>query len=138
MTSLTLTFPHPDRALSPNGQVPLKAGAAKAVNLKKVALKKATREAAYLTALRALTAAAPQRAFVPAAVSCDWVYKGMKPDLDNVVARLKPLIDGCCRAFGCDDRELELGRVRRIHSLGSDAGTLKLTFTTLYSECKTS
>lgn len=129
MTTLSITFPHPDRAISPNGSVPLSARAAKVQNLKKVACKKATREAAYLSALKELMRSAPQMAFIPVVVSCDWVYKGIKPDLDNVVARLKPLIDGCCRAFGCDDRELELGRVRRIHSLGKDAGTLTLTFT---------
>ncbi len=129
MTTLRLTFPHPDRAISPNGSVPFKARAAMVQNLKKVALKKATREAAYLAAIKELMRSAPQMAFIPVVVSCDWVYKGIKPDLDNVVARLKPLIDGCCRAFGCDDRELELGRVRRIHSLGKDAGTLTLTFT---------
>ena len=128
MTTLRLTFQHPDRAISPNGSVPLKARAAVVQNLKKVALKKATREAAFLEARRALMTQ-PQQSFVPAVVECDWVYKGMKPDLDNVVARLKPIIDGCCLAFGCNDRDLELGRVRRIHSLGKDAGTLTLTFT---------
>lgn len=127
MTTLRLTFPHPDRAISPNGSVPLKARAAKVQNLKKVACKKATREAAFLEARRALMTM-PQHSFVPAEVHCDWVYKGIKPDIDNVVARLKPLIDGCCLAFGCNDRDLELGRVRRIHSLGKDAGTLTLIF----------
>jgi hypothetical protein len=54
----------------------------------------------------------------------------MKPDVDNVVARLKPLIDGCAQAFGINDRELELGRVRRVHTLGKEAGTLILHFNT--------
>jgi hypothetical protein len=54
----------------------------------------------------------------------------MKPDIDNVVARLKPLIDGCALAFGINDRDLELGRVRRVHTLDEQAGTLVLHFDT--------
>jgi hypothetical protein len=63
-------------------------------------------------------------------VHVEWKYKGRIPDVDNIVARLKPLIDGCSQAFGIDDRELELGRVRRVHTLGDDAGTVTLTFNT--------
>ena len=126
---LAITFPHPDRALSPNGQVPLTARAAVVCNRKRVALKGATRQAAFVTAMRALHSV-PQRNMPAKVVSCEWLYKGRKPDVDNIVARLKPLIDGCCQAFGIDDRELELGSVRRVHTLGEEAGTVILTFDT--------
>jgi hypothetical protein len=72
----------------------------------------------------------PQRNFPAREVSVTWYYKGIIPDFDNVVARLKPLIDGCAMAFGINDRDLELGRVRRVHTLGKNAGKLFLIFDT--------
>lgn len=95
----------------------------------KASVKTKTRNAAYLRALRAI-ATVPQRNFPAKLVEVTWYYKGMKPDVDNVVARLKPLIDGCSMAFGINDRDLELGRVRRVHTLGKEAGTLVLHFDT--------
>lgn len=47
---LSIQFPHPDRAISPNGQVPLTKQGAIRMNYKKVALKRATRNAAYVEA----------------------------------------------------------------------------------------
>ena len=126
---LAIQFPHPDRALSPNGQVPLTARGALMCNRKRVALKGATRQAAFVQANKALNSV-PQRNMPAREVSVVWKYKGRIPDVDNIVARLKPLIDGCCQAFGIDDRQLELGRVRRVHTLGDDAGTVTLTFNT--------
>lgn len=126
---LAITFPHPDRALSPNGSVPLTARAAVVCNRKRVALKGATRQAAFVEALKAVSNV-PQRNFPARSYEVHWMYKGRIPDVDNIVARLKPLMDGCCQAFGIDDRELELGKVKRVHTLGVDAGTVMIIFDT--------
>lgn len=130
---LDIDFPHPDRVLSPNTQVPLTARGARVHNLKRAAAKAKAREGAFGRAFAA-TLKLPQRNFPAREVSCTWYYKGVKPDVDNVVARLKPLIDGCAMAFGINDRELELGRVRRVHTLGKQAGTLILHFDTELNE----
>lgn len=126
---LDIEFPHPDRVLSPNSHAPLTARGAKTHGIIKASMKTKTRNAAYLRALRAL-ATVPQRNFPARLVEVTWYYKGVKPDVDNVVARLKPLIDGCSMAFGINDRELELGRVCRVHTLGKEAKTLILHFDT--------
>ena len=129
---LELTFTHPDRVLSPNACAPLTARGARTHNLIKASTKTKTREAAYKKALIALNTV-PQRIFPARLVEVTWYYKGMKPDVDNVVARLKPLIDGCAQAFGINDRDLELGRVRRVHTLDKNlTGTLILHFDTEY------
>ena len=127
--TLEIEFMHPDRVLSPNSNAPLSARGAKTHGIIKASVKKKTRNTAYLKALCALSTI-PQRNFPARLVEVTWYYKGMKPDVDNVVARLKPLIDGCAQAFGINDRELELGRVRRVHTLGKEAGTLMLHFNT--------
>ena len=95
----------------------------------KASVKAKTRNNAFILA-RAALANVPQHNFPARFVEVTWYYKGIKPDVDNVVARLKPLIDGCAQAFGINDRELELGRVRRVHTLDKRAGTLVLHFDT--------
>lgn len=126
---LDIEFPHPDRVLSPNANAPLTTGGARMHGIVKTSAKTKTRNSAYLRALRAL-ATVPNRYFPAKSVEVTWYYKGTKPDVDNVVARLKPLIDGCAMAFGINDRDLEWGRVRRVHTLGKQAGTLILHFNT--------
>jgi Holliday junction resolvase RusA-like endonuclease len=126
---LEIEFPHPDRVLSPNTQVPLTTRGARVHNIKRVEAKKEAREGAFSRAFAA-TLRLPQRNFPAREVSAIWFYKGPKPDIDNVVARLKPLIDGCAKAFGINDRDLELGRVRRVHTLGKNAGKIFLIFDT--------
>lgn len=125
---LALCFTHPKRELSPNGQLPLTAKGAMVANRKKVALKGATRNAAYLQTLSQMSREGLST-FPARSVSVEWRYKGRIPDVDNVVARLKPLLDGCCHAFGIDDRYLELGWVRRVHTK-ENAGTVILHFNT--------
>ena len=94
----------------------------------KASTKTKTRNAAYFRALRALNTV-PQHNFPAKYVEVTWYYKGVQPDVDNVVARLKPLIDGCAMAFGINDRDLELGRVRRVHTLDKKlTGTVTLHF----------
>ena len=126
---LSITFPHPSNALSPNAKAPLQPRAAAGLNARKMRIKTETRHAAFVLANKALNSV-PQRNMPAREVEVCWYYKGVCPDVDNVVARLKPLIDGCAQAFGINDRDIELGRVRRVHSLGTEAGTLTLTFNT--------
>ena len=126
---LDITFPHPDRILSPNGGAPLTTRGAKGHALAKMGVKMKTRDSAFICAMQALNTV-PQRNFPAREFSATWYYKGVIPDIDNVVARLKPLLDGCAQAFGINDRDLELGRVRRVHTLGKQAGTLVLHFDT--------
>lgn len=124
---LDIVFPHPNKALSPNAYRALSPKAAAAQNAMKMRLVAESRHASCVRARIALNAVA-QRNFPAKEVDVTWYYKGMKPDFDNVVARCKSVIDGCADAFGINDRELELGRVRRVHSLGVEAGTVLLTF----------
>ena len=126
---LDISFHHPDKLLSPNSRVPLTARGARGHNIKRTKMKTKTRNAAYMRALCALNNV-PERNFPAKMVDVTWFYKGVKPDFDNVVARLKPIIDGCAMAFGINDRDLELGRVRRVHTLGAQAGTIILHFDT--------
>lgn len=128
--TLTISFPHPPKQLSPNGKVPLLARAAAKLNAMKINLKKTTRDGAYLRAISALNHV-PQRNFPAKQVEVTWYYKrGVPPDVDNVVARLKPLLDGCAEAFGINDRDFESISVRRVHTKSGLAGTLDLTFDT--------
>lgn len=124
-----IDFPHPDGVLGPNSYVPSKAGAAARKNALKFRVKAETRRAAYLRALSAMQYM-PQRSFAARSYVVEWFYKGRKPDVDNIVARLKPLLDGCAEAFGVDDRELELRAVRRVHALDERAGNVVLIFDT--------
>ena len=57
---------------------------------------------------------APRAGFIPRRYHIVWYYCGRKPDVDNIVARCKSYIDGCCDAFRVDDSLLELDGVTRI------------------------
>ena len=109
---LVITLPHPPQRLGANGSRGTSYGAVVALNL----LRKEAREAGYAACLEALK----QRgvpAFKPAAYFIEWRYWGtVKPDVDNIVARLKSVLDGCSAAFGVDDRHLELAGVSRVHA----------------------
>jgi hypothetical protein len=85
---LEITFPHPDRAISPNGQVPLTKQGAIRMNYKKVALKRATRNAAYVEAKNIMNRLLFFSVFPARKFDVVWRYKGRKPDLDNIVARM--------------------------------------------------
>lgn len=127
---LSISFPHPPIALSPNSKVPLQPRAAAGMNARKMRAKMDTRNAAFVRALAA-TKEAPQRNFPARTVAVSWYYKlGVPPDVDNVVARLKPILDGCAQAFGMNDRDFESITVRRVKTLGPLAGTLDLIFDT--------
>lgn len=127
---LSISFPHPPAGLSPNAKAPLQPRAAAGLNARKMRLKMETRNSAFVRALAATTAY-PQRNFPARRVAATWFYKrGVAPDVDNVVARLKPLLDGCAQAFGVNDRDFEDITVRRVKTLAADAGTVTLVFDT--------
>lgn len=99
--------------------------------VEKMAKKMKARDQAFVIANHALNSV-PQRNFPAVWIEITWHYKyGVKPDFDNVVASAKPLIDGCAQAFGINDRDLELGRVRRVRTLDEKlAKTVILHFDT--------
>ena len=51
--------------------------------------------------------------FLPHRYHIVWYYCGRTPDVDNIVARCKSFLDGCCDSFGVDDSLLELDGVTR-------------------------
>lgn len=128
---LDITFPHPDRILSPNGGAPLTTRGAKGHAMAKMGIKMKTRDSAFVRAMQALNTV-PQRNFPAKQISITWFFKyGVEPDFDNIVGQVKPLIDGCAQAFGINDRELVLGRVRRVKTKDAEQGkTVVLQFDT--------
>ncbi len=68
-----------------------------------------------LTAHACWLARAKDRGFVPRYYRIVWFYCGRTPDVDNIVARCKSFLDGCCDHFDIDDARLELAGVERIH-----------------------
>lgn len=126
---LEITFPHSPSILGLNGSLPTEPRAASARNRARIGAKLKTRDAARMIAMQALQAV-PQRNYPARTLYVEWYYKGIKPDVDGVVTRLKPIIDGCALAFGINDRDIELGSVKRIHALDKRAGTVKLIFNT--------
>ena len=113
-------FRQPPVVLRPNGRGHW---AARARAVKRV------REEARLVVLAVLRKDAVR--FVPRRYDVTWCYwAGAGPDLDNVLASCKALLDGCADAFGVNDRELELGMVVRVKVKRSDAlaGYVELKF----------
>ena len=109
---LVITLPHPAIRLGANGSRGTSHGA--------VFLLNKLRQEARATARAACEEALQSRgisSYKPAAYFVEWRYWGtVKPDVDNVVARLKSYLDGCAEALGLDDRHLELAGVSRQHA----------------------
>lgn len=124
---VAISFVHPDGVLAPNASFPLQPRAAAAKNALRMRRKAEVRADARVRAEEVLQVMGVER-FVPCCVDVRWFYRGVCPDVDNVVARLKPLLDGCADAFGVDDRCLELGRVQRVHALGELGCEVELVF----------
>lgn len=120
---MKLLFKQPPALLGPNGRA-CWAGRARQVKI--------TRSGARLVVLSVLRADADQWAgWRPRVYGVTWYYwSGAGPDVDNVVARCKALLDGCADAFGINDRSLELGRVARVRVKRADAraGYVELCF----------
>lgn len=109
---LVITLPHPAYRLGANGSRGTSRGSVFLLNkLRQEA--RATARAACLEALQSRGI----RSYKPAAYFIEWRHWGaVKPDVDNVVARLKSYLDGCAEALGLDDRHLELAGVSRVHA----------------------
>lgn len=105
---MTIEFPHPPAALSPNGN---------RAHWGTVALaRKKCREAACLiTTEHMLHNNVPTDKVYKHYHIC-WNYFGtVMPDDDNVVARIKSYKDGICDALGINDRSIHLGSVTFVH-----------------------
>lgn len=104
---------------APNGSVPLTRLAAVRANYARIAAKNRERSDGWMAARRALCTlpcdANGSVSFTPTAYKIIWPYKGTMPDADNVVARMKHILDGCAMAFDINDRDLDLLGVERIH-----------------------
>lgn len=97
---------------------PLTRQAAVRANYARIAAKKRERNDGWMAARRALcTLPCDEKgrvAFVPLGYRIIWPYKGVRPDADNVVARMKHVLDGCALAFNLNDRDLDLFGVERV------------------------
>lgn len=106
---MTIEFPHPPAALSPNGDRAHWGTVA-------LARKKCREEAAYITTEHMLLHAPPIGKEWKTYHIC-WNYWGtVMPDDDNVVARIKSYKDGICDALGINDRSIHLGSVTFVHN----------------------
>ena len=104
---LIVTMLQPPSELSPNGRVHwrVKAKLARSVRYRaRVWAQQATHDARVSN-------------FLPVSYRIVWHYKGRMPDDDNVVARCKAALDGCCDVFNIDDRLLKLRGVEKVHAL---------------------
>lgn len=120
LPALTVTLPHPAKALRPNIAVRMHWGA------KANARAKARSEARNATQDALNTAKLPPD-FTPTGYTLTWYYKGVKPDADNCLAACKGYLDGICDTLGINDRDLDVHGIYRIHSK-EQAKTLTLTF----------
>lgn len=110
--SLSINFEHPNNALSANHARALTARGALVQNLRISNIKTKTRNSAEIKA-RMLLQYLGYEDFKPTRYSIVWYYL-VKPDADNTVTRCKALLDGCCNAFGINDRDLDIASVQRI------------------------
>lgn len=94
-----LELPFPNRTLLPNRNL----GRHWAVRHK---AKVDARDSAYLLALSWRRKHNPQcRGRL--ALLIEWRFNGSRPDLDNLLAATKPMLDGLARALGVDDGEID-------------------------------
>lgn len=119
---MTITLPHPAKALRPNIAVRMHWGA-------KATARAKARELARITTTDAITTQGIDlSAFIPTGYTLTWYYKGIKPDADNCLAACKGYLDGICDTLHINDRDLDVYGIYRIHSK-ERANTLDLTFT---------
>ena len=77
---------------------------------------KEARGRARIVALAGMQRAGAQRGvFEPVRYRITWLYKGTRPDQDNVVAACKAYLDGCADAFAVNDRAWTLEPVELVH-----------------------
>lgn len=119
---LTVIVSKPENAA--NASRPLTQMAAVRANYARIAAKRRERNNGWMAARRALcTLPCDEQgrvAFVPLGYRIIWPYKGVRPDADNVVARMKHALDGCALAFNLNDRDLDLLGVERVRLVKGD------------------
>lgn len=121
-TQLSITLPHPAKALRPNIAVRMHWGA-------KAAARAKARELARITTVDAIAAQKIDLIhFLPTGYILEWNYKGSKPDADNCLAACKGYLDGICDTLKINDRDLDVYGIFRIHDKAK-ANTLTLTIT---------
>lgn len=104
---LTITLPHPAKALRPNGRAHWAAKAA--------AVKKERRLAMLETLGRMSERPAWSMTHCPQAYTVRWYYwLGVAPDADNALASCKAYLDGCCDALQINDRLLLCRGIERV------------------------
>lgn len=101
-----------------NASRPLTRQAAVRANYARIAAKRRERNDGWMAARRSLCTLPCDEdgrvAFVPLGYKIVWPYKGVCPDADNVVARMKHVLDGCALAFNVNDRDMDLLGVERL------------------------
>lgn len=106
---ITIEFPHPPAALSPNGN--------RAHWAKVSAARKACRELAQQLTTHHLLHHPEPIGTTYSVYHIVWNHFGtIMPDDDNVVARIKSYKDGITDALGINDRSIHLGSVRFIRN----------------------
>lgn len=109
---MKLLFEQPCYEMSPNGR--LHWG-------KKARLVSKVRTSSKLLTLCVVRNYPEFEGFVPNVYDIVWYYsRGPEPDEDNVVARLKPILDGCADALRVNDRGWHLGALERVKVKAAD------------------
>lgn len=118
---MQLLFEQPCYDMSPNGR--LHWG-------KKARLVRKVRTSSKLVTLAVVRAYPEFDGFEPTVYDIVWYYsRGVEPDEDNVVARVKPVLDGCADALKVNDRDWHLGTLSRVKVGTKDAlaGRVEIT-----------
>ena len=114
---LRAEFIHPQNlANSPHSTINSRAAITQ--NRKRACLHRQARDTAAILWLQAARKLFSDRninviGLTPKYYTIEWVFRGVRPDVDNVVARCKPLLDGAQNALKFNDRDLDLGAVWR-------------------------
>lgn len=122
MSKMQLLFEQPCYEMSPNGR--LHWG-------QKARLVRKVRTSSKLLTLAVVRAYAEFEGFEPNEYDITWYYTyGVEPDEDNVVARLKPILDGCADALKVNDRDWHLGVLERVKVKAADplSGKVQVVF----------
>jgi len=122
--TITITLPHTNKLINPNGGHGNRYAIAKA--------KKEARLLAKVGTFGAISKIMPEEQLKFSdldSYALTWYYKGVKPDDDNCLSRIKAYKDGACDALGINDRDLSCRGIYLVHCMHR-AGFLELSFWT--------
>ena len=97
-------LPHPSVNLSPNGRPHWAAKAKEADEVKR-------RTYAYLERMDYMASADPRNYKVL------WMYKGVEPDDDNIICRVKYVRDAIAEYYGINDRTMRVAGVETVNMM---------------------